>query len=209
MAGQWMSLSAVAELLGVHPSTARNWADQGRIPVHRTQGGHRRFHRGEIELWVESQRVNTPEEAGVIATSALGYARMQITEAHLEAEEWYQKLNEDARNAYRRSGRKLMQGLMRYQAMEDENAQREARAIGVDYASIGRRYGLSQLEAMQAFLFFRNVLQESTFHVFEAAAINTSSVWGDMFRRITGYTDHIMLSLLETYLAFAQGENNK
>jgi len=207
MAGQWLSLSQVATMLGVHPSTVRNWADQGHLPVHRTQGGHRRFHKGEIELWMEAQRVNNSEEAGVIAQSALGYARMQITESHLEAEDWYKKLSEDARDAYRKSGRKLMQGLMRYQTMEEETAKREAHAIGVDYASIGRRYGLSAIEATQAFMFFRNVLQESTLHVFEAAAIQTPAVWRDMFGKITAYTDHILLSLLETYQAFERGES--
>lgn len=206
MVDQWLSLSKVAALLGVHPSTVRNWADQGNIPVHRTQGGHRRFLKGEIDLWMNAQRVNNAEEAGVIVQSALGYARMQITEGHLEAESWYGKLNEDARAAYRKSGRQLMQGLMRYQTQDDETARREAHAIGVDYASIGRRYGLTAIEATKAFLFFRNVLQESSLHVFEAAAIQKPAVWRDMFSRITAYTDQILVSLLETYQAFESGE---
>jgi excisionase family DNA binding protein len=205
MVGEWLSLSEVAELLGVHPSTVRNWADAGTLPAHRTQGGHRRFQREAIELWQDSQRVRDPQDANVLAQSALGFARMQITEGRLEEEDWYQKLSEEAREAYRKSGRQLMQGLMRYQAEEEETAKREAHAIGVDYASLGRRHGLTSIQAAQAFLFFRNVLQESTLHVFEAAAIQTPAMWGELFRRISGYTDEILLALLETYQAFERG----
>lgn len=205
MTTEWLSLSQAAKLLGVHPSTVRNWADQQRLPAHRTQGGHRRFRRSEITLWLESQRPNTDDSAAVMAQSALGYARMQISEAHLEAEDWYQKLDDTARSAYRRSGRALMQGLMRFQATEPEIARREARAIGVDYAAIGRRAGLTALEAAQAFLFFRKVLQDATFHVYESAAIQSSHAWGEMFRKVSSYTDAILLGLLETYETFANG----
>jgi excisionase family DNA binding protein len=205
MVGEWLSLSEVAELLGVHPSTVRNWADAGTLPAHRTQGGHRRFQREAIELWQDSQRVRDPQDANVLAQSALGFARMQITEGRLEEEDWYQKLSEEARDAYRKSGRQLMQGLMRYQTEGEETAKREAHAIGVDYASLGRRHGLTSIQAAQAFLFFRNVLQESTLHVFEAAAIQTPAMWGELFRRISGYTDEILLALLETYQAFERG----
>jgi excisionase family DNA binding protein len=34
MPGDWLSLSEIATELGVHPSTVRNWADQGDLPVH-------------------------------------------------------------------------------------------------------------------------------------------------------------------------------
>ena len=60
MTNEWLNLSEAAEILGVHPSTVRLWADQGRLPVHRTQGGHRRFKRQEVELWTQSQRLETP-----------------------------------------------------------------------------------------------------------------------------------------------------
>ena len=61
MSGEWLSLSEIAELLGVHPSTVRSWSDQGRMPVHRTQGGHRRYRRSEIELWMQSRQVKVPD----------------------------------------------------------------------------------------------------------------------------------------------------
>ncbi|MDP1604418.1 MAG: helix-turn-helix domain-containing protein, partial [Legionella sp.] len=56
MTDEWLSLSDAAEILGVHPSTVRLWSDKGVLPVHKTQGGHRRYKRSEISLWAESSQ---------------------------------------------------------------------------------------------------------------------------------------------------------
>ncbi|MBW8011635.1 MAG: helix-turn-helix domain-containing protein [Chloroflexi bacterium] len=206
MSGKWLSLSEVAELLGVHPSTVRNWADQGRLPVHRTQGGHRRFLRNELDLWDKSQRATKPDEANRVVQRALGYTRVQISEGRLEAEEWYTRLDDEARKAYRNRGRSLMQGLMRYMSSDEASAEAEAHALGYDHASLSRRYGLPVEEAVKAFLFFRNVLLESMVDVYESAAIHSPYVWSDMFRKTNAFADQILLTLLETYRVF---ENNQ
>jgi excisionase family DNA binding protein len=200
--GDWLSLSEVAKILGVHPSTVRNWADAGHLPVHRTQGGHRRFRRGELELWMQSQRAVEPNDAHLVIKNALKQTRLQINEGVLEAENWYRKLDRDARRQYRRGGRTLLQGLMAYLASDRESAEAEARAMGFQYASIGRRCGLSSVDATNAFLFFRNLLVDSMLDVFESAAVSSPRAWGDMLRKINAFTDQIMLTLLESYKVY-------
>ncbi len=44
-----LTIEQVARLFGVHQSTIRNWADDGRVPVIRLPSGHRRFDAQEIE----------------------------------------------------------------------------------------------------------------------------------------------------------------
>ncbi len=206
MPGNWLTLTEVSEILGIHPSTVRNWADQGVLPVHRTQGGHRRFKRTEMELWMQAQRVTHPEESEGLIQNALGYARIQISEAHLEKQRWYQKIDSAGRASYRKSGRMLVQGLVKSQVLDDKAAAAEARVIGVDYASNGRRFGLTVLEAVQAFLFFRDVLQEAAYHAYESAAIQSPYAWGDMFRNLNSYTDRILVTIIETYQAYERNE---
>jgi len=202
---EWLSLSEVSELLGVHPSTVRTWADQGKLPVHRTSGGHRRFRRGDVELWMQSQKADIgSREADLMVQSALGRTRFKISEGELEQEIWYQKLDATAREQYRRSGRALLQGLTAYLFSDGASAKAEARATGYEYASIGRRCSLSTMEAVRAFLFFRNVLLESMLAVYESAAINSPHAWSDMLRKINDFTDQVLLSLLETYQALSE-----
>jgi excisionase family DNA binding protein len=200
--GDWLTLSEVAEWLGVHPSTVRNWADRGHLPSHRTQGGHRRFRRNELDLWAKSQRASASKaEAAQVVQSALGYTRVQISEGALEKEDWYSKLDTAAREEYARSGRKLMQGLNKFLASEEAVGQAEARAMGYDYATLGRRHGLDSVQATRAFLFFRNALQEALLGSYEEAAIRSAEAWGDMARKMDAFTNQVLLSLLETYQA--------
>lgn len=202
---EWLSLSEAAEILGVHPGTVRNWSDQGVLPVHRTQGGHRRYVRKEIDLWLQSQRAAGPSDLTMVAQTALRTTRVQISEGRLNAEAWYAKLDEEAREQYRRSGRVLLQGMIDYLSSDERNADAEAQALGFEYASRGRRCGLSASEAVHAFLFFRNVLMESMLSVYESASVHSPHAWGEMLRKTNAFTDGILITLLETYEAYHRG----
>jgi len=200
MVDEWLSLSDAAKLLGVHPSTIRLWSDKGALPVHKTQGGHRRYKKGEILLWAQT---NSKSQSDAIAPEGMMQevvksVRMQISEGRLEAESWYQKLDEDARIQYRMSARSLFQGMMNYVATNGEEAATEAYAIGYEYASRARRYQLSYVDAARAFLFFRDALVESVIKVYSEAHVPTVQATG-MYRRMHTFTDEILISLLETF----------
>jgi excisionase family DNA binding protein len=200
MSGEWLSLSDAADLLGVHPSTVRLWSDKGMLPVHKTQGGHRRYKRGEILLWSESNskpREEALEPEGMMQ-EIVKNVRMQISEGRLQEESWYQKLDEDARVQYRMSARSLFQGLMTYVATNGREAESEAYAIGYEYASRARRYNLSYVDAAKAFLFFRDTLVESVIKVYTEANIPARRAT-EMYTRMHTFTDDILISLLETY----------
>lgn len=47
-----LTASEAAALIGVSVATVRGWADQGRLPSHRTIGGHRRFELEELRDWL-------------------------------------------------------------------------------------------------------------------------------------------------------------
>jgi excisionase family DNA binding protein len=197
---EWLSLSGTAKLLGVHPSTVRLWSDKGVLPVHKTQGGHRRYKRGEILLWAEANSKSEEEaiEPEGMMQEVVKNVRMQISEGHLEAESWYQKLDEEARGQYRMSARSLFQGLMTYVSTNGRDASSEAHAIGYEYASRARRYNLSYVDAAKAFLFFRNTLVASVIKVYSEANAPSKRA-ADMYAWMHAFTDEILISLLETY----------
>ena len=200
MAGNWLKLSEVAGWLGVHSSTVRNWADKGLLPSHRTQGGHRRFRLDELDLWAKAQQIGPSKaEAAQLVKSALSYTRLQISEGALKSQGWYEKLDKAARDEYARGGRRLLQGLNTFIVSEHGLDQAEARAMGYEYANLGRRHGLDFVEATRAFLFFRNALQEALLGSYEQAAIRSARAWGGLARKMDAFTDQVLLSLLETF----------
>jgi len=200
----WVTLTGVAEMLGVHPSTVRLWSDKGLLPTHRTSGGHRRYLRHEVELWMQTAREKHVVEPTDALQGAIGKIRMQVSEGRLEAEPWYQKLDADARAQYRMSGGALVRGLIGHLVSEAADENSEAFALGYEYASRARRYGLNSVEATQAFLFFRTTLLEALINAYEAARVPPGLAWGRMLTRLHRFTDRVLLSLLETYQAFEE-----
>ncbi len=49
----WLTLGQAAKFLGVAQSTMRKWSDQGRVPAFYTPGGHRRYRRRDLEIFLE------------------------------------------------------------------------------------------------------------------------------------------------------------
>lgn len=205
MSNEWLSLSEVARILGVHPSTVRSWSDQGNLPVHRTQGGHRRYKLNDVETWMQYHQDQGVDEGHLVVQNALKNTRLQISEGVLETELWYQKLDEEARAQYRYSGRNLLQGILALLSTEGPVADSEARSLGYEYASRGWRYGLTAAEATRAFLFFRNMLLESLLVVSASAAVHSPNAWKEMLHKITEFTDQIQITLLETYDGYQRG----
>ncbi len=198
MTDEWLSLSDAAKVLGVHPSTVRLWSDKGILPTHKTQGGHRRYKGNEISLWMESSRQASEIEPESMMNEIVKNVRMQISEGRLQAEAWYQKLDEDARAQYRLSSRSLFHGLMQYISSSGADAATEAYAIGYEYASRARRYNLSYVDAAKAFLFFRDALVSSVIKVYGDARVPAPQA-SQMYTKIHTFTDEILISLLQTY----------
>lgn len=208
MAKEWLSLGQVAELLGVHPSTVRNWSDQGALPVHRTKGGHRRYRRRDVELWMQSYQAEGDTDIEEVGQTALRMTRLQVSEGSLESEAWYQKLDGEAREQYRRSGRATVQSLMAYMGADVEIAEAEARALGYEYASQARRCSLTTIEAIKAFMYFRDLVMESMLIVYEDARVSSPMVWSNMMRKMSGFTDLVMITLLETMEAYERANRS-
>jgi excisionase family DNA binding protein len=200
----WLKLTEAARLLGVHPSTVRLWSDKGILPTHRTSGGHRRYLKSEIELWQNTTREAPELQPASAMQSAIGQVRMQIADGRLEAEVWYQKLDEPARSQYRASGMTLVRGLMNYMSGGDSEAASEAYALGYEYASRARRCGLNAVDATRAFLFFRNTLLEAMISAYDGAHVPPGLAWGKMLNKMHNFTDLILINLLQTYQALEE-----
>ncbi len=200
---KWMSLQEVADLLGVHPSTVRNWSNSGKLPVYRTQGGHRRYRRDEMQLWVQMhQQSDNPNMVVSSLYHAMRNIRFRISEGQLSNEAWYQRLDEHARMQYRMSGRNLLQGLIAALSSTPEQASAEARALGYEYASRAHSNRLSITEAVCAFLFFRNALFETLMDAYQSASVTASSTWRLTMQKVNAFTDQVLVSLLETFHAY-------
>jgi excisionase family DNA binding protein len=195
----WVSLSEAAKILGVHPATVRNWADQGHLPSQRTPGGHRRFRVADLESWANAQQSSAALEAEVLVQSALGRVRFEIAERHFAEASWYRQLDAQARQALGAYGRRLMEVMQRYLSSPSEQALIEARELGLKYGQTIRSQNLRLSEAVEGFFAFTDLILDAMMRVIEIGRPTTERA--DAVRKVYALTREIIFALIDAYEA--------
>ena len=82
----WLTLGQAAKYLGVAQSTIRKWSDQGRVPAFYTPGGHRRYRRRDLELFVDRSGPSGKPGGPLVLVVDDDPGVRQLVRASLEAE---------------------------------------------------------------------------------------------------------------------------
>ena len=162
---QWLSLRDACRLLDVSNTTLRQWADNGYLRVYRTPGGHRRFLRSDVESFA-----NAPEQAqdqvrdDAVEGSALRKIRRRLGRNDVLQQPWYQSVEEEGKVRMRLFGRRLLSILL-----QESSARRRRQELLVEAHLLGREYGTEMSErgvalkdTIEAFVFFRTMVLDST-----------------------------------------------
>ena len=205
---EWLSLREAAEMLGMHPATIRLWADRNELPSRRTNGGHRRFRRSDIEARLRQEVEHKPRPAAqLLVQSVLGRVRFAFTDGTLNTLPWYEHFNESARDAYRSLGRRVLELLLR--ALTDDTASEDLRAeaiqLGKEYGSITRDSHVPVADAVRAFLYFHSLVDESVLQLVEVqgAREHQDIPWVESLYQVQALTNEILPALIEGALTTA------
>ncbi len=199
---EWLSLSEAAELLGMHPATVRLWADRNELPSRRTNGGHRRFRRSDIEARLRQDAERRPRPtAQLLVQSVLGRVRFAFTDGTLKTLSWYEHFDDVAIEAYRSLGRRVLELLLR--ALNDGTSAEELRAeavlLGAEYGSVTRDSHVPVADAVRAFLYFRSLVDESVIQLAEVQGMrdHPDIPWAESLYQIQALTNELLPALIE------------
>ena len=197
---RWLTLGEAARLLGVHPTTLRRWSDQGEVPYLRTPGGHRRFLREDLEVFLARRKrsadLPAPEQ---LAHGLIQQARREVVES-ITREPWYTAFGATDRAARRESGRRLLGLAIQYtlRTTGREPILEEGRRIGWEYGQDAVRRGLSLVNTVRAFLFFRETLIRAA-----RPGLTTQGRYDDqdvhIHRSLRQFLDQVLFAALEAY----------
>lgn len=197
---KWLSLQDASRMLGVHPSTLRQWADAGKIHTVRTPGGHRRFAESDVRALLEPEPL---EPAGIqlLVQSALGRARLEVSGGKLSEQGWYKRFDETDKAEHRELGRKLLSLVMQYltQPAERQSALDEARSLGRAFGERSVVNKLSITESVSAFLYFQDFLMDGVRQMAKTMGQNVSIDLVAAYQQITQFTNEVLLAMLEVY----------
>ena len=198
MIDKLFTLKEAAEELGVHPTTLRRWADNGEVPLIRTPGGHRRFSAQVIADMKKSQRQpKRRENMGEIwGEQALVKTRQGIK---AQDAEWLKAQSADSRLAYRQLGQQLLAVIMQSIGNQEvEGLEEEAKIIGRSYAEVSQSQELSLSEALKSFLFFRDMMTESSLQLPDSAKMRPATNQF-VLRRINEVLNLVQLEIVNAY----------
>ena len=157
----WVGLGEASRLLGIAPGTLRRWADDGRIPVFTTPGGHRRFARSTLSALLPAARTHRPALARLGASPdrmARAYRSRGATSS--AGRPWITGLPEAVRDAFRTRGRELVSLLLEHldAPMRTAPPSRSGRPPSWRRTTAGRAppRGASLSETVERFLWFRS-----------------------------------------------------
>ncbi len=162
---EWLSLGDACRILEVSDTTLRQWADNGFLRVYRTPGGHRRFSRQDVDSMTSSGG-RPPEQPRYDAPEgpALRRIRRRLSQDSVTQQPWYQSVEEEGRVRMRLFGRRLLSLLL-----QEAGPRRQRQEVLEEANLLGREYGtemsertVSLSETIEAFVFFRTLVLDST-----------------------------------------------
>ena len=190
---RWMSLGAVSRMLGITDTTLRQWADQGRLPVYRTPGGHRRFLREDVEALMQDASVGTFPNYTNNSDSedmALRRIRRKLSQVDPSRQLWMESFQAEGRDRMRLFGRRLLSLLLQSglsgRRRKGETLT-ETHMLGHEYGSEMAARGVPLTDSVQAFLFFRQAVVEA--------------VHPEQLGQVIEMSDQVLLGLVDAYSA--------
>lgn len=204
----WLPLGRASKLVGVDPDTLRRWADEGRVEVYLTPGGHRRFQRRSLERMIRSRsrervrisRLGAPEERLVAA-----YRRTYRHGSEL-APDPVQAIPESDREAFRQNGRRLVSALVEH--LDHDGAARRAalaeardtaRELGVHLA----RSGASLTEAVALFVAARKPFMSELGALARRRALDSRQV-SMLFDQASAALDQCLLTFVDGHQSLTE-----
>jgi excisionase family DNA binding protein len=193
---QWLSLHEASELLGVTTSTLRRWSDNGRVPMKRTLGGHRRFSRAVIRQLVEE-----PPAAAMMHTAA-AHHNWNFDVRELARQDWHTRFTAGPlTDRMRGLGQRLLGLLIQYINRHEDDARFlvEARMVGENYGLESHMAGVSLHDTVEAFLFFRSAFSQLAMPMPGIAQPTDLAESAALHARLDRFMDTILLGVISGF----------
>jgi len=199
--GDWLTLGEASRVLGVDPDTLRRWADNGKVEVFTTPGGHRRFLRSAIDALLPRPRAARRQSLTSIGEPpdrvAAEFRRRVRTD--LSEQDWRTRFDESSLRWFRERGVRMSDLLLGHldttRRAGREELLSQAEVLGREYGVEAKRAGLSLGETTQMFLFFRARFMAEIAQVARRRSLESSQA-AMLFEEADRALDRIILALI-------------
>ena len=207
---RWVGLAEASAMLGITPGTLRRWADEGRVPVFTTPGGHRRFSSAAISGLLPADRTHRPSLArlGASPERIVRAYRSDRRSAQPTQAPWIGTLTAEHREVFRDRGRELVTVLLAYLDSPDEPTSalrlQEAKQLAAAYGREVAALGPSLADTVEGFLRFRSPFTEALAGLARRRGLDTREAT-ELLAQAEHATDALLIALMTGH-SLATGE---
>ncbi len=200
----WLSLGPASRRIGVDPDTLRRWADEGRIEVYLTPGGHRRFERRAIEDLISTRRPGSRPLASLGASPERVTRAYQRTYAANVGGHGVAAGDDATREHYRQDGRRLVEALVAHldadvtDAAGRDQAEADATALVDDLARRLAASGTSLTEAVGLFVAARRPFLDALTGLGRRRTLDAARL-ATLYDDASSLLDRLLLRLIATF----------
>ena len=194
----WITLGLARAQLGINEATLRHWADDGLVRAFRTPGGHRRFAADDIQALIDSGSKPRGRFRLSDDTTVLPRIRRRVNTTKPRNPGWMNKFSEAAHQQMRELGREFLDLCTSYVDRPSKQTLAIASQLGGAYAKASRENGLVLHEAIEAFIFFREV----TVNAIKPTLVRQGSSATDVcttLEQVSRLTDRVLLGMTSIY----------
>ncbi len=198
--GNWLTIEAACQLLGVDQSTLRRWSDSGKVPVFRTPGGHRRYNEEDIKALMQGDARPRRRMSRQVLTDLSYSAYESDFLRQVRSRAWYRAYNARQLEELRALGRTLVDLAIRYIGGRSDRRQilEEGQAIGRRYGTMSAEAGLNADDAVEAFLFFRYPVIQSMTRFIEEEGVPAKRS-GRIYAEISQFLDQVLVATVSAH----------
>jgi hypothetical protein len=149
------------------------------------------------------QATGLTQQAEAVVRNVVGFTRQEMAERGVSGEAWYLAFDqEEARQRMRDTGRRLLGLGIQYmgRTSNHEPVLQEGRRIGRFYGQQCAQHGISLVDTMRGFFFFRESLLRAT-RPGLATAGQYDAEDGRIHRQLRHFLDEVMYACLASYEA--------
>lgn len=195
-----VSISEASRILGVTEVTLRQWTDEGKVKAFVTPGGHRRYSKNELKLFMGSQqRIHSIKDLVAELKDAPSHQH-EIARTFFATTSWYNQLTRESQEQFAETGRRLVNLVIKYIAepsKRDETIEL-ARDVGCTFGETLAKMDLSLTDSIQAFILHRDPVVNAAARLMKAReAFNERAA--EAVPLVNHVMDEVLMSLVKSH----------
>ena len=198
------SISEASQLLGVSEGSLRQWTNEGMINAFITPGGHRRYNKADLNIFMKTHPRILGLKDLVVELKETAQEHRDIGQTSIKGS--HNKINQEAQDHLANLGRQMLNLIIKYitEPNNREETIKLVRNVGRDHGELLFKMGLSLNDSVEAFILHRDPIMNAVTHLMKKREVLTGRVV-EKIPMVAHVMDEALIALVATHQKHRNG----